>query len=474
MSPVCEASDTAVSFHSQIKHEPVDRSPVSESLFPWQDAPPAVNFGQAYLNPYPEVSHSPFRSTPFVGAPSALSTSEQNGWYGAHQESLMHHALSSPQVQRPPPTQFSHGQLRASGTDLFLARPILPLPMSQPPLWADAMGASAGNESTSKYQAQEAYSYYTANRLTPEIYSTATGHYPAFAPDSRPAQEYFIEDVPLGGFETDHETKEKGPCYANLIYQALMEAPGHKMILRDIYAWIARKTDKAKDPSSKGWQNSVRHNLSMNGVHISLDYIYIWGLANGKKAFLKVELPNTDNNSKKGFIWELEPSAVRKGIQSTTRFRPKTGDLKNDHRVGVGRRRHRAGKKYSKVGKRSTSTRSLTRLDNPGFPRYHQSGAATSSFTSFLEPQQLTEPSMDLRNPNGLPYWIPTPPLSTQSSPPLESYEFGTTPEHSESQPDYFLFDDAFGSDNGNMLPPNIGDIECEDRFLGNGLDCLL
>ncbi|KAK0509321.1 hypothetical protein JMJ35_008692 [Cladonia borealis] len=456
MSPVCEVSDTAVSYYSQIQHNPVDRSPVPESLFPWQDAPPSVTFGQAYLDPYPEVSHSPFRSTPFVRAPNALPTSEQNGWYGAHQESLMHHALSNPQVQSPHPTQFSHEQLRASGTDLSLARPILPLSMSQWPLWADAMGASAGNEFTSNSQALEAYSYHTANRLTPEINSTATGHYPVFAPDSRPAQEDFIEDMPLGGFETDHESKEKGPCYANLIYQALMEAPGHKMILRDIYAWIARKTDKAKDPSSKGWQNSVRHNLSMNG------------------AFLKVELPNPDNNSKKGFIWVLERSAVRKGIQSTTRFRSKTGDLKNDHRDGVGRRRHRAGKKGGKVVKRSTSTRSLTRLDNDGFSRYHQSGAETSSLTSFHEPQQLTEPSMDLRNPNGLPYWIPTPPLSTQSSPPLESYEFGTTPEHSESQPDYFLFDDAFGPDNGNMLAPNTGDIQCEDRFLGNGLDCLL
>ena len=133
------------------------------------------------------------------------------------------------------------------------------------------MGASAANEFTSNPQVLEAYSYDATNHLTPAIYSTATGQYPIFEPDSRPAQEDFTEDSPSGAFETDHESKEKGPCYANLIYQALMEAPSHKMILRDIYAWIAQNTDKAKDPSSKGWQNSVRHNLSMNGVHISLD-----------------------------------------------------------------------------------------------------------------------------------------------------------------------------------------------------------
>ena len=136
------------------------------------------------------------------------------------------------------------------------------------------MGTSATNGFTSNAQALEAYSYDATTHLTPAIYPTATGQYSAYEPDPRSAQDGFIEDVPSGSFETDYESKEKGPCYANLIYQALMEAPGHKMILKDIYAWIAQNSDKAKDPSSKGWQNSVRHNLSMNGVYISLD-IYI-------------------------------------------------------------------------------------------------------------------------------------------------------------------------------------------------------
>jgi hypothetical protein len=57
--------------------------------------------------------------------------------------------------------------------------------------------------------------------------------------------------------------------YAVLIYRALRSAPGHKMVLKDIYAWFERHTDKAKD-GSKGWQNSIRHNLSMNGVSRSV------------------------------------------------------------------------------------------------------------------------------------------------------------------------------------------------------------
>lgn len=70
--------------------------------------------------------------------------------------------------------------------------------------------------------------------------------------------------------ESEVEGKQGEPPYAKLIYRALMEAPGHQMVLKDIYGWIARNTDKARDSAFKGWQNSVRHNLSMNGVLIAV------------------------------------------------------------------------------------------------------------------------------------------------------------------------------------------------------------
>ena len=165
---------------------------------------------------------------------------------------------------------------------------------------------------------------------------------------------------------------------------------------------------------------------------------------------------------------------MNQGIQSTTRYREKPGEMKNEHRDGVDGQSERGGKRGGKVAKRSTRTRSSTRLDNAGHYRYHQSSATTSFLTPFTQPHELGVPSMDLENSNSLPYWIPTPPLSTQSSPSAKSYEFGATPENSESLPDYFLFDDAFGPDNGNMLGPNTGDINWEDHFLGDSLDPLL
>jgi hypothetical protein len=62
---------------------------------------------------------------------------------------------------------------------------------------------------------------------------------------------------------------DKEQPYAQLIFRALKEAPDNTMILRDIYDWFKRNTDKASDDEKKGWQNSIRHNLSMNGVRTS-------------------------------------------------------------------------------------------------------------------------------------------------------------------------------------------------------------
>lgn len=56
------------------------------------------------------------------------------------------------------------------------------------------------------------------------------------------------------------------PPYSFLIYQALLSAPGGRLPLQEIYSWFEENTEKAKDQSSKGWKNSIRHNLSMNAV----------------------------------------------------------------------------------------------------------------------------------------------------------------------------------------------------------------
>lgn len=60
---------------------------------------------------------------------------------------------------------------------------------------------------------------------------------------------------------------DKAEPYAKSLFRCLRDAPGHTMVLRDIYDWFKANTEKARDPGSTGWQNSIRHNLSMNKVH---------------------------------------------------------------------------------------------------------------------------------------------------------------------------------------------------------------
>jgi hypothetical protein len=60
----------------------------------------------------------------------------------------------------------------------------------------------------------------------------------------------------------DHTADEP---YAKLIYRALKSAPNHAMVLQEIYQWFRENTGKGS-ADSKGWMNSIRHNLSMNAV----------------------------------------------------------------------------------------------------------------------------------------------------------------------------------------------------------------
>ncbi|KAK4184934.1 hypothetical protein QBC35DRAFT_33553 [Podospora australis] len=137
--------------------------------------------------------------------------------------------------------------------------------------------------------------------------------------------------------------------YAKLIYRAFMSKPNHAMTLQEIYQWFRENTDKGKD-DSKGWQNSIRHNLSMNMAFTKRErrrssattttnaLINEDGTskeqpetAEPKELCLIDTTPGTSTStsttsdtaatSKKSTEWFLEEWAVQEGVQSTTRYR---------------------------------------------------------------------------------------------------------------------------------------------------------
>ncbi|MDI1490146.1 MAG: hypothetical protein OHK93_001346 [Ramalina farinacea] len=152
--------------------------------------------------------------------------------------------------------------------------------------------------------------------------------------------------------DSDQASQPDDTPYAQLIYQALMSVDDHQMILRDIYKWIAENTDKAIDPEFTGWQNSVRHNLSMNA------------------AFNKIPHAHPGDKAKKGFIWALDPSAIRNGIQPTTRYRAKKDDPKSSSsgsKPNKGRvqdiLRQRSGRRGGQAASRRAAREVLQRHD---------------------------------------------------------------------------------------------------------------
>ncbi|GAA5814494.1 hypothetical protein MFLAVUS_007991 [Mucor flavus] len=82
---------------------------------------------------------------------------------------------------------------------------------------------------------------------------------------------------------------EKPPySYATLIAHAILTSKDGRLTLSDIYKWISEAYPYYKR-GEKGWQNSIRHNLSLN-----------------KKWFVKVDRRPTQAHPGKGGYWTLQ------------------------------------------------------------------------------------------------------------------------------------------------------------------------
>ncbi|KYM96762.1 Forkhead box protein K2 [Cyphomyrmex costatus] len=92
--------------------------------------------------------------------------------------------------------------------------------------------------------------------------------------------------------------------YAQLIVQAIASAHDKQLTLSGIYSYITKHYPYYRT-ADKGWQNSIRHNLSLN------------------RYFIKV--PRSQEEPGKGSFWKIDPQSENKLIEQAFRRRRQRG-----------------------------------------------------------------------------------------------------------------------------------------------------
>lgn len=286
-------------------------------------------------------------------------------------------------------------------------------------------------------------------------------------PDDELSNSYSYNDEgappPTGGqdeevdLDADEANRADEP-YAQLIFRAFMSRDNHAMTLQEIYQWFRENTDKAV-PEHKGWQNSIRHNLSMNAVGL-LHHSHALKFSHGqfmltiKKAFIKRDRKETSDGPvteagtpRRSTEWVLEDWAIQKGVQSTTRYRTKNNagrKATSSHRSGQGH--HLSARATS--GRRGGITASKTRLaaNRAAMRRHQQYGSVLASRI----PRNDFPPQQTFYNR-------------------AASMDFGQTGGNDPATPPEVPGGELIFADNTMQGPPSMGSVTSHGYYFGPG-----
>ncbi|KAF2005490.1 hypothetical protein P154DRAFT_339132 [Amniculicola lignicola CBS 123094] len=118
------------------------------------------------------------------------------------------------------------------------------------------------------------------------------------------------EDTPLPEPDQMPPVEDEGTkppySYAHLIGMAILRAPNRRLTLAQIYKWISDTFAFYRNSQDTGWQNSIRHNLSLS------------------KSFSKQERPKDDPG--KGHYWRINPGFEKQYFKVKSTRRPTNPD----------------------------------------------------------------------------------------------------------------------------------------------------
>ncbi|KAF2101844.1 hypothetical protein NA57DRAFT_73284 [Rhizodiscina lignyota] len=196
-----------------------------------------------------------------------------------------------------------------------------------------------------------------------------------------------MEDI---DYSADHHKDTKPPhSYAQLIGQAILASPGEKCTLAKIYEFIKEHYAFYRHGSTVGWQNSIRHNLSLN------------------KCFEKV--PRATDEPGKGMKWQIVADQREEFLKKNI-----TNPRKAFTRVGS------SGPNSPAAGAPSSSMRAAERLQGV---LSHAARASAASNARAQDEEMKTSPRSD------------TPPLTSYPTA-TESYTPERGPRHAGLQND--------------------------------------
>ncbi|TBU07242.1 Forkhead domain-containing protein [Hamiltosporidium magnivora] len=104
------------------------------------------------------------------------------------------------------------------------------------------------------------------------------------------------------------DTKKPGFSYSELIVQAISSSEEGKLTLKDIYAWISTRFPFYTREKA-GWQNSIRHNLSLN------------------KIFYKI--PKSPHSKGKGSFWSINTDFLKPSEHKIRRYTSRAPRCRN-------------------------------------------------------------------------------------------------------------------------------------------------